>query len=465
MAPEKKSITKRALFLGAFLVAAVGAGVFFFQARNVKPNIVFITLDSLRADHLGCYGYQRNTSPNIDALSREGALFSQAVSQASWTTASVSSIITSLYPSHEMGQLGYGVNPKDKNLIRILKKNGYTTALFSDAPTILDITLSNIKGDFDVCVKQGNRTNGLVDSVRRWINNVSRKPVFLWVYFFDVHWPYRAAEVYSAEFLSDGLYPHQNVPIAEDDGRRNEFFSFGRISRTVAEKGITDTSYYIAKYDGGIKFADEQVGRLLRALRDRGMDKNTLVVLFADHGESMTEHNLYFNHSHYLYEGLVRVPLIMVFPDKIPSKIIRRQVTMLDVMPSVLEIVGVRNNEPMEGESLLPLIGGKESRSGEYVFSESSFSPYPRCVRSENWKLIHNRGSGYNQSGKDYELYDLKADPGELHNLAEDYPQIAALLKDKLDRWDKNAGTCQLIPPKNNGEEKMKELRSAGYIQ
>lgn len=462
---KEKIAGKYVLFLGVAL-SAVAAGVFFLGTRNVKPNVVFITIDSLRADHLGCYGYKRDTSPNVDALSKRGTLFAQAIAQASWTTTSVSSIATSLYPGHEREQMGRGLNSKDENLVKILKQNGYTTALFSNAREILDVTLSNVKNEFDVFNSQEVQANKVVDSVSRWLNKIFRKPVFLWVYLFDVHWPYRAAPAYSAEFLSDGMYPRQNVPIAEDDGQKNEFFSFGRISRIVAEKGITDTSYYIARYDGGIKFADEQIGRLLRVLRDKGMDKNTLIVLFADHGESMTEHNFYFNHSHYLYEGLIRVPLIMVFPGKIPCRTVQAQTPMLGVMPTTLDLLGINNIKPMEGESFLPLLKSDKNRAAPYIFSESSFPPFfPQSVRSEDWKLVHNRDRGPNLNRKDYELYDLKRDPTETNNLIEQQPRVAGLLKDKLGHWEKNAKTCQLLPAEGIDEQKEKDLKSLGYLQ
>jgi arylsulfatase len=462
----KRTFTRKNILLtGAVLMAAAGGGLF-FRAQNARPNVVFITIDSLRADHLGCYGYQRDTSPNIDALSKKGTLFAQAIAQASWTTTSVSSIVTSLYPGHEREQIGRGLNSKDENLIRLLKKKGYTTALFSNAREILDITFSKIKSEFDVFNIQEDQADTIVDSVSRWLGGAFRKPVFLWVYLFDVHWPYRSAPAYSAGFLSDGLCPRQNVPIAEDDGQKNEFFSFGRISRIVAEKGITDTSYYIAKYDGGIKFTDEQIGRLLRILRDKGLDKNTLIVLFADHGESMTEHNFYFNHSHYLYEGLIRVPLIMVFPEKIPCRIVHAQTPMLDVTPTTLNLLGIKNTEPMEGKSLLPLIKGGKSRGAELIFSESSFPPFfPQSVRSEDWKLVHNRDRGPRANRKDYELYDLKRDPEEKNNIIEQQSRVAGLLKDKLGYWEKNAKTCQLLRAESVDEQREKNLRSLGYLQ
>jgi arylsulfatase A-like enzyme len=235
----------RKYFIAALIVILLSAyAVFTFYAEKNRPNVIFITLDSLRADHLNCYGYKRNTFPNIGVLAGKGVLFKQAISQASWTCPSVSSIISSLYPNHEIRETGYSLSLKDDNLIRALKNKGYVTALFSNAEPVLNITLGGIK----------------------------------WVYLYDTHLPYNAPPGYFSEFLSDNLYPHVNVPITPDDGLKNEHYSFGSLPRHVAENGITDTSYYIAKYDGGIRFADEQIGLLLKDLEDRRLKDNTLIV-------------------------------------------------------------------------------------------------------------------------------------------------------------------------------------------
>jgi arylsulfatase A-like enzyme len=456
--------TNKKYLIAAFIVILLSIyAVFGFHAKRSRPNVIFITLDALRPDHLNCYGYKRNTSPNIGALAERGILFKQAISQASWTCPSVSSIISSLYPDHEIRESGYSLSPKDDNLVRILKSNGYATAIFSNAKPVLDITLDGLKDVFDVFSISSLRADAIVKSANKWVAENDRKPFFLWVYLYDTHLPYSAQPGYFTEFLSDNLHPHVNVPITPDDGVKNEHFSFGSLPRHAAENGITDTSYYIAKYDGGIKFADEQVGLLLKALEDRGLKDNTLIIFFSDHGESLTEHKFFFNHSHFLYEDLIRVPLIIVFPARLPRMIIEKQVQLINIVPTVREILKIKNNLHMEGRSMLPLIEKKVSQLDTYVFSETSYRPSPMCIRTEDWKLIRNRRPG--DKYPELELYNLKADPRELHNLADVRLEIVASLVKRLKEWQQTAKTCSFSLKQDISQHEKEKLKSLGYAE
>jgi arylsulfatase A-like enzyme len=454
----------RKYFIAAFIVILLSAyAVFTFCAERNRPNVIFITLDSLRADHLNCYGYKRNTSPNIGALAERGILFKQAISQASWTCPSVSSIISSLYPNHEIRETGYYLSPQDDNLIGALKNKGYVTALFSNAEPVLSITLGGIKNVFDVFSIRSTRADAIVKSANKWIDENYHKPFFLWVYLYDTHLPYNAPLGYFSEFLSDNLYTHLNVPITPDDGLKNEHYSFGSLPRHVAEDGITDTSYYIAKYDGGIRFADEQIGLLLKALEDRGLKDNTLIVLFSDHGESLTEHKFFFNHSHFLYEDLIKVPLIIVFPGRMPRMVIEKQVQLINIVPTVRAILKIKNNLNMEGKSLLPLIEKKMDQLDAYVFSETAYRPSPMCIRTEDWKLIHNRRP--RDKYPELELYNLKADPQELHNLADARLEIVASLTKRLKEWQQTAKTCSFGLKQDISQHEKEKLKSLGYVE
>ncbi len=452
------------IYLPAILIAVLlcSYSVIIFCAKSNRPNIIFISLDALRADHLSCYGYKRKTSPNIDSLAARGTLFNQAISQSTWTTASLASILTSLYPNHEITEAGYSLSSKEDNLIKLLKSEGYTTALFSDAGPILNITFSGIKDTFDVFNISQVAADKVIESADRWLKMGHQKPFFLWIHLFDTHYPYTAPRSYISEFLSDNLYPHKNVPIAPDDGIKNEHYSFGVIPRHIAENGITDTAYYIAKYDAGIRFSDEQIGKLLQTLQNRRLKDNTLIILFSDHGESMTEHGLYFNHSHFVYEDLIRVPLVIVFPGKIPKKIIEQQVQLINIAPTVMELLGIKENNYMEGRSLLLLIRGKVEQLDLYAFSETAYKPSPRCIRTENWKLIHNR-NGQPINGA-YKLFNLKDDPKELRNLIKEQPQISAFLKEQLGKWSQTAKTS-LLEINNFSKEDKEKIKSLGYIQ
>jgi arylsulfatase A-like enzyme len=436
--------------------------IIFFKTRQFnltsRPNIIFITLDSLRADHLGCYNYKRNTSNNIDLLSTKGVKFTQAITQATWTTSSISSLITSFYPNHELIEQGY-ISKHQPNLIRILKNNGYSTILFS-GNSIISMTFEDIKTDFDIFNVTQNKADKILQLAVDWIEKIRKTPFFLWVYFEEPHYPYTPPSDYYNNFINDNLYVHKNVPILEDDGIHNEYYSFRVIPRCVAEHGITDIGYYIAKYDGQIKFADEQIGKLLDLLHKKNIENNTLIILFSDHGELLGEHNFYFNHSHYVYEGLIRVPLLIIFPRRIPrNKIIQRTVQLIDIYPTVLDIVGIKNNRNIEGKSFLPLIMGKSDHHIFYTFSETAFWPSPRCIRTDEWKLIYNR------KRENYELYNLKEDPKETNNLINERSDIANSLKQQLERWSQNAKTNLLYKKDNLSENEKLKLKSLGYIQ
>ncbi|MFA5351125.1 MAG: sulfatase [Candidatus Omnitrophota bacterium] len=451
-------------FIAVFIVILLWLGylLFTFNAGKNRPNVVFITLDALRADHLNCYGYERNTSPHIQALAKKGVLFKQAISQASHTSASVGSIVSSLYPNHEIREAGYFLSPQDDNLVRVLKNEGYATAIFSNAQPTLEIVLSGIKDAFDVFDFAPVQADKVVNSADRWLGRNCRKPFFLWVYLNDTHWPYNIPDSYFSGFLSDNLHPRQDVPIAAEDGSRNEHYSFRVLPRHVVKNKITDTSYYIALYDGSIKFADEQVGLLLKRLADRGLLGNTLIVLFSDHGESLTEHNFFFNHSHFLYEGLIRVPLIMALPGRIPARVIERQVQSINIVPTVKEILKIKDDSCLEGRSMLPLMNNTIEQLDLYAFSETAYKPSPVCVRTEDWKLIRNRDTRYGH--RKLELYNLKDDPRELHNLADTRLEVVASLVDRLNEWEKAAKTYSIGIKQDISSEDREKLRSLGYI-
>lgn len=454
----------RKYFILTFIAVLLGVyAVFAFYAKRSRPNVIFITLDALRADHLNCYGYKRNTSPNIKALSEKGVLFKQAISQSSWTSASINSLISSLYPNHEIREAGYSLNPQDDNLIRALKNKGYTTAVFSNADPILGITLGGIKDSFDLFSISAGQADTVVNLANKWLNGNYRKPFFLWVYLFDTHWPYNPQPRYFSEFLSDNMYPRLDIPITAEDSFKNEHYSFGSLPRHVAEKGITDTGYYIAKYDGGIKFADEQIGLLLGGLKDKGLQDNTLIVFFSDHGESLTEHNFFFNHSHFLYEELIRVPLIMVLPGRLPRQVIESQVQLINIVPTVREMLKIKNNSRMEGKSLLSLIKKGAGQFDTYAFSESSYKPSPVCIRSQDWKLIYNRNS--KSKSRELELYNLKDDPQELNNLVDLRSEMVNSLAKRLGEWNRTARTYSLGSKQNISQHEKEKLKSLGYVE
>jgi len=253
---------------------------------------------------------------------------------------------------------------------------------------------------------------------------------------------------------------------------------FGVIPKHVAENNIMDVSYYISRYDGKIHVSNDFVGLLLEELKRLNLYDNTLIILIADHGESLGEHNFYFRHGYTLYDITLKVPLIIRYSKIIPkNKTIDYQVRLIDVMPTIMDILKVKNKKYKDivGKSLMPVILGKEEFPEQYAFSDNGFI---FSIRSENWKLIYiDREMIKNYPWSifyldDYELYDLKNDPLETENLVETEREIFLTLKKELDEYINQARfyqkkfSSEISKELGEIDEETKEkLRSLGYVQ
>ena len=242
--------------------------------------------------------------------------------------------------------------------------------------------------------------------------------------------------------------------------------SEGVIPLHIAERGITNVEYYIAQYDGGISFTDEQIGVLLEELEELGLDRKTIIILTADHGEAMGEHNVYFTHGGFLYNEFIKVPLIFKYSNILPTaKVINHQVGLIDIMPTILDLLGIQIKIEISGISLLPMILKGKSYPSRIIFSEDFSLPsgkdkrIRRSLMTERWKLI------YNLNDEKHELYNLKTDPQELNNLVEIEKEQVKFLKQKLDNYI-NQSLPRITEPKRplDGQTKGR-LKSLGYLQ
>jgi len=425
-----------------------------------------ISMDALRPDHLGCYGYKRDTSPNIDKLVKEGIIFTQAISQSSHTAPSNTSLITSTYPNvHNVKDWGYQLNSKAPlyTLPEILKKHGYTTALISD-----QISFSLIKAMKRVFVTYttllsttygptGKLINEITDWAIDWLSSNKDKKFFLWLYYLNPHAPYRPPKPYDKIFLNDEYYNiKKSVPLSDDPWDQTPI---GKIPRFLAENNITDVDYYISQYDGEIRYTDSQIGRLYEALKKLRLDKKTIIIITSDHGEAMGEHNLYFRHCTFLYDELIKVPLMIRFNKTIPSgKKIDTQVRSIDIMPTILDILNInpKNFNALQGRSLLPLIASERCAFPPFAYSEFLNR---KSVRGNGWKLI------YDKNNQEFELYSLKEDPQETNNLIDKERDQFEYLKKKLDEYIQQADSGSGIEKQNIDESDKEKLRSLGYSQ
>ncbi|MBI3474814.1 MAG: sulfatase-like hydrolase/transferase [Acidobacteria bacterium] len=396
-----------------------------------SPNVVLITIDTLRADHLGCYGYQQIKTPNIDGLAAEGALFTRAFTTVPVTLPSHSAMLTGTYPMLS-GMHDFAANKlssQQPTLATVLKQSGYATGAVI-AAAVLDSRFGLNQGfdfyydhfDFsrleEANLDEMERPGNLVaDQALDWLNKNSQKKFFLWMHLYDPHFPYRPPEPYASEYAS---HP----------------------------------------YDGEIAFADEQVGRLLRFLKDKGLYQNTVIVLSGDHGESLGEHGEK-THGFFIYNATMHVPLMIRLPGKSAAMKIDAPVSLVDLMPTVLSVVGAEIPSQVQGRTLLPAIHGDKIDRERSLYGESFL---PRI--HFNWSEL--RGT---ENVKYHfidaprpELYDLAKDPGEQHNLLPDKKAVGEEMRAKLAALIRDYSAGKEMAEKTPLDPALMErLKSLGY--
>ncbi|HJR59070.1 MAG TPA: sulfatase-like hydrolase/transferase [Vicinamibacterales bacterium] len=425
--------TRRAaciLGLTTFVLAAPGAPV----ARQAeRPNILLITLDTVRADRLGIYGYELAHTPNLDRLAREGVRFADATSQAPLTAPAHAALMTGLYPGR-LGIRNNGSTPipdETATLAETLKGAGYRTGAFIGA-FVVDRAYGFGQG-FDVfdAAFEGFRQDikgqvqrpavEVLDPALAWIKRVpAGSPFFAWLHLYDAHTPYAAPPPYGAKFKT-------------------------------------------RPYDGEVAYADAQLGRLLDALRASGTLDRTIVAVIGDHGEALGDHGEE-DHGIFLYEAVMKIPWLMRLPPSSGVKadrIIAEQVRSIDLMPTLLELVGLRGGERLDGESLSGLIRGDARRDPPPSYSESWYPQLHfgwsrlRALRVGEWKYI---------DAPRPELYDLRTDRGERKNVIATRGSVAARMAADLEGIEKSFGAAAGAEAPQPDAETIARLRSLGYV-
>ncbi|TAM34229.1 hypothetical protein EPN54_06580 [bacterium] len=454
---DKSRIIKSILIL---VILAVTLAVV-NHPKQRRLNVILVVIDALRYDHLSCYGYKRETCPNIDALAKKGALFTQAISQSSHTAPSVSSIMTSVMPNaHFVSGWGCKLNPKFSTLSEILKSRGFKNAFFCGNKTFKIRGVPGMERGFDSFFVTSFNEKEITAKTIQFIRRNKNRQFFIYAHYMNTHSPYIPSEQFKDLFIDDNLYDEKRrLPIVKpSDG----LYGYGGIPEYLSRQhmGITNPDYYIAKYDQGLRTVDEEIGTILKALEACRLDKKTIFIITSDHGEMLGEKNLYFHHAIFLYEPLIRVPLIIRCDKIIPrNKVIKQEVSAsIDIMPTILDILGINNPGAIDGVSLLPLIRGKTSYPPPYVLADEGV--IDKCIRTQEWKLDYIIREGR----KEYGLYDLKNDPGESRGLPLAGKGESKLLKDKIDGYIQAKFKKGYASPLLSEDEKN-SLRSLGYIQ
>jgi arylsulfatase A-like enzyme len=404
------------MFFSLLFFPAVCAGGQGRAGENGKYNLVLIDISCLSADHLSCYGYPRQTSPVIDRLSREGIWFTQTASQAYWTLPSVASVLTGRYvPSHRVENRNQRLRNSTRTLADVLKSQGYRTAAFVGG---LDLDASHNLGlGFEVYSDDtgDNPIGSFAQTFPRaveWLARNGRGPFFLFIQGYDVH----PSFVHPAEYV-------------------NKF--------DPDYRGVLDS--IIAHYDGAIAYTDSLLGDFMERLQKSGLAGKTVVVIFSDHGEALYGHGSFdrFGKAD-LYDEVVHVPLVIQHP-KIKSVKIDHQAQLIDIFPTVLDLLDIYRPDGIQGRSLYSLITtGFPPVDGEYAFGGWGGK---EMVRTAGWKLIFD--------GKEFELYDIVRDRGEKLNCITKNAKIAADLARQLFSWHvKN----YLITPSGKGGILMEDM-------
>lgn len=473
------------------------------KAPQVAPlpapsNILLITVDTLRADHLSSYGYPRQTTPNLDRLAAEGVRFDQTAVQWPKTTPSFASMFTATYSKDNdiVRRVGIPVSCRFEMLAKVLARRGYTTqAVVSNGALGREF---NFDQGFDTYVetwKVESRTEatsiqaevvtrmavGLLDGLAQ--QSRARRPWFLWVHYLDPHFPYVPPRKWRDRFQGDRFFDRSTkVPVSDRPKQQ-----MAGIGREQVLDGHDDLAFYVARYDAAIAYADAQIGELLTEMRRRGLLDHTLTAFTSDHGESLGEHAYYFDHGRFGFQTCLRVPLIFHYPGVLAPRVDRQPVELLDLAPTLLEAAGASlpGGAWKQGHSLTPRLRGLApamigaaggagasgaaggagaageagaavaaeapfvnppgaATAGPLAFSEAGWetnNKWQKAVRDGRFKLLvaqtYHEQRWIAGEGIEFALYDLAADPLETHNVGDRYPADLERLKRALWAWDR----------------------------
>lgn len=412
-----------------------------------KLNYILFVIDTLRADHLGCHGYFRDTSPNIDRLAKEGVLFKDAHATAIATGPGFTSIITGLSPVHHHFYLTPWNIPNlidfDDAILTLPELiqdlvGGYVTAAFDNLINFSSHMDQFVRGfEFYVNVTGTSKpihhhvTGGQIN--RRlipWLKEHKNENFFLFVHYWDPHTPYNQPEEFRRIFHHE---PGKlgDLEVREAPAGYRYVSGWGRVG-DLWEPYPDEGKPTIDLYDGEIRYVDFMIGNVFETLKELGIEDKTVILITSDHGEQLGQHGLYGHRG--LHESVVHIPLIMWSPSIIPSgKVVEGYVQQSDICPTILSLLGVEDEEmpKLDGESLLPVIEGKKPTRKEIFIEDHE----QRAVMKDEWKYIRN----YFECAE--ELYNLKNDPMEVLNLAVKEKKRTRDMRKQLFRWvDENLG-------------------------
>ena len=456
-------------------------------------GVIVIMADTIRPDHLGAYGYPRDTTPVLGRLAGGGTRFDDTVAQATWTKVSTPSILTSLYPlTHGVKDVPDRLPSSATTLAEIYRAAGHATVSFSSVT--FSGAATNLHQGFEELHEAASRTGlnrgksarGFVDRLLPWLDVHRDVPFFVFLHVFDPHSPFEPRPPYNTMWADPAERAAHAERVSEVRQQIDSPFLRGQVMPSQADLDASEIdveaflSYRKAWYDGSIRGMDTEVGRLLARLEALGLTDRVVVAVVGDHGEEFLEHGSSW-HGQSVYGELTQVPLILWAPGRIPSgRTVGETVRTIDLMPTLLELSGLPLPETLQGQSLLPLLapGDGMEQPGwihrpavaeEHVRTEAGtddrHASYALVL--DGWRLIHNVTR--DEDAPEYELYDHGRDPLNLSDVATDHPEVVDRLAADLERWRRRAEAARLPADAELADtlsaDELDRLRSLGYLR
>jgi arylsulfatase len=419
-----------------------------------RYNILLIAVDTLRADHLGCYGYEYPTSPRLDAFAKKSIFFENAFCPIPKTSASFASMLTGLHPSMHKTRPNLGtLNEKYLSLAEMLQAEGYHTAAVVDNANLsrsfkFDQGFTDYTEVWNEVQDKSASTPFIISKVITFLEASHEKPFFLWMNFIETHVPY----IPPAEFI-----PQR--PPGRDLRTLEPCIMPGAVRRHLEQAGDLSEGYSIAHYDGAVSYVDAGIGKILDAISRQGLEKDTIVIVTADHGEDLGERNFFFDHGPLTFTSGARVPLIVHIPGRKP-RTVKTPVSVMDIYPTVLDLLQQKPPYPLQGVSLLK---PQEDRLF-YILGTSSHA----VVKNGQHYVVLNPKLAKGLRLPQEHFFDYFSDPREMRNLFSSQAASARALARQYDAFYEEFGDCLRHPP-GEGRKKLKgkerkSLETLGYL-
>ncbi len=444
------------------------------RRADTQPDILLISIDTLRADRMSMYGHSRQTTPNLDRLAARSVRFDRPVAQSPWTLPSVASYLTSRYP-RSLGihfAVRHSIPPAMPTLTELLRDEGYDTAcVFANSVMERDLGFERGFSSFAFGEKAEFRAEETTDRAIAWLDERRHRRMFLYAHYMDPHSPYQPP---GEAWRTNPFYDESDIEVPPVN---NSDLFYGRETATPER-----TALLLRMYDAEIRYTDEHIGRLLDRLEADGRLDDMLVIVTSDHGEEFNDHGSW-NHAITLYDEMLRVPLFVKFPrDAGAGAVVETSTPLLDIMPTILEAAGISyghlelEGHPLRAEPTAP-------SSDRLLYAETDVhGPLRTGIITDRWKLIRfEREHGYwnerdvlfsflSEHHPLIALFDREADPAERHNLADQHPDVVEALSERIRDFRHTAAAA--APPLEEvedgapraTEERLRKLRALGYL-